>query len=423
MSFVNNAKVMPVPMEVTVAEHINIGIGSILFGVSAVSLVIAWYHRRYPPIKAKNLVFMTLAVIAYFNFWIGKMHTSGFFGFTGIFSHCWAFSGLQQFLLGANLMIIVLNLRYYTLYYVLIRGRAPRGLRFYVPTIVYATTSVVCTVLACLGGEEFGLYWSKDAKNCFMSAPTKWYLYVCVTIGILHLAYLTWKLRNIRRSFNEYRETRWGVCLFVIYCLMNLSAFAVWGSSRWCKHIMVMGAAIAGNGYYWLVMGRPIYGCLFRHDACLREFVAHLKMDVSEYIASDHKNALAGLEASRRTVVPSKLDACSPVPPNWSGARSSFFDGTAPVSPSTSYSHSTKTSTVEHHHHTAISMPLNRMCEANEPNPAFGNEAWGRGIHATAPAFDTGSRSALLGTTASESPRPANPSRASRPSLPPLHFI
>ncbi|KAI8055679.1 hypothetical protein BDF22DRAFT_302765 [Syncephalis plumigaleata] len=133
--------------------------------------------------------------------------------------------------------------------------------------------------------QKMGFYWDDESNNCFSTIASMYLFLPCVIIGVTTLAVLTWRLRRVRDAFNEYRETRYGVILLLVAFAINTILMATgYGRYRWAKHILVVISFLWGNLYFWMVMGKPIYGYLFDRNRCQERFVAGLEIDTCQYM-------------------------------------------------------------------------------------------------------------------------------------------
>ncbi|RKP25430.1 hypothetical protein SYNPS1DRAFT_22607 [Syncephalis pseudoplumigaleata] len=273
------------PIGMQTYELINLCVGATLFAISLTGLAIALAKRSFPPIKAKSPHLVALALLANIAFWIGKLHAHGFIGYGGILQNCTLWGIWVQCVLGVCLMNAVLSLRYQRLYTVLILRQSAWNLRTYVPSILYAFVVLVCAVLSSAMPERMGFYWDEQSRNCFSTAASMYLFLPCVVIGVTTLALLTWRLRRVRDAFNEYRETRYGVILLLVAVAINAVLMATgYGRYRWAKHVLVVISFLWGNLYFWMVMGKPIYGYLFDRHRCQERFVAGLEIDTCQYM-------------------------------------------------------------------------------------------------------------------------------------------
>jgi hypothetical protein len=281
----------PGPIGMQTYEIINLCVGTFLFSISLTGLTIALAKRSFPPIKAKSPHLVALALLANIAFWIGKLQAHGFLGYDGVLHNCTFWGIWVQCVLGVCLMNAVLSLRYQRLYTVLILRQSTWSLRTYIPSIVYALVVLTCAVLSSIMPRTMGFYWDENSNNCFSTKASMYMFLPCIIIGIAILAVLTWRLRHVRDAFNEYRETRYGIILLLLAFAINTVLMVTgYGRYRWAKHILVIISFLWGNLYFWMVMGKPIYGYLFDRRRSQERFIAGLKIDAWQYMEFTYKS-------------------------------------------------------------------------------------------------------------------------------------
>ncbi|KAJ2609255.1 hypothetical protein H4S08_004124 [Coemansia sp. RSA 1365] len=93
---------------------------------------------------------------------------------------------------------------------------------------------------------------------------------------------MIWLLRNIRSSFNEFREMAISLVLLIICTLFNqiiLYRFPRFSTSLGWRLALVSVDQITANYIWWLIMFKPIFNCIFKHDSYLAEWKDKLTAD------------------------------------------------------------------------------------------------------------------------------------------------
>lgn len=257
---------------------------ALIYGFGFVALAYTIYHRNYPPLKAKHVPFISLAFLGCFFWYIGELHSIGILGYSApIFNACLFWDVWIQLVLGIHLFMVVLVLRLYSLYHVFVRHRAISDIRFLPPLVLFYIPSIAIALFASVSPHGTAVYF--DAKNgfCAMREYFKAANLVFYGAGLLVLGWLTWALRNIRRGFNEFSEQRIGFYIALVTILVNALVIMTGFSYRaWGKYLLVAANMLGGNIYLWLVIGQPLYGCVFRRDECLLKFIEDLNLDSYE---------------------------------------------------------------------------------------------------------------------------------------------
>ncbi|RKP04647.1 hypothetical protein THASP1DRAFT_26760, partial [Thamnocephalis sphaerospora] len=289
-------------------RQVVLALTGLTFGLGALALLCACWYHRFPPLKAKHLPLVSAYYVGAFLWYFGHLQTQGIFGYGGIWQYCQLWGIWIQYVFGVMLTLGIFNYRLYALYIVFVCGRsfaeAPKLLLvicYFIPIIAIALVGVVESEISLAlddnGSCQFTL-WYKIALLAVLSAAQ--------VVG----AYLSYLVRNIRRSFNEYHEQRIG--LAVAFTCITLNGVMILGQFNYLlygKLIMLFANLAAANVYFWLVLGPPLYGCLFHRKRCLRNFIANLELD-----SGDPVNHMAGNRGSIITDEPS-LTSTAPSTP------------------------------------------------------------------------------------------------------------
>ncbi|KAI8049907.1 hypothetical protein BDF22DRAFT_778249 [Syncephalis plumigaleata] len=220
-----------------------------------------YYHRNYPPLKAKHVPIMGLFLISSFFWWLGMMHSNGVFGYSGGWSICSLWEVWMQFCLGASLTLALLIFDF---------------TRF--DTFSYCNSH--CLSVHAVPG--FATYVAQNG-TCAVTLVYKCICFATAAIAAIVVLYFTWELRNVRRAFNEFRQLRYG-CLALIFCVIWNSAIILlqYHWSAWGVYSMLILNVLTCTFFFWLVFFRPFYGHLFRREACMQDFLNSLTRDTDE---------------------------------------------------------------------------------------------------------------------------------------------
>ncbi|KAJ2136294.1 hypothetical protein IW136_003958 [Coemansia sp. RSA 678] len=127
---------------------------------------------------------------------------------------------------------------------------------------------------------------------------------------------MVWLLRNIRSSFNEFREMATSLFLIVVCTVFNQTLLytvpRLPTSLRW-RLALVSVDQITANYIWWLIMFKPLSNCLFRHNEYLTEWRdkmtfdglrAQYGMGVTDTEISSQSNTLVYDQTSPKSVDP-----------------------------------------------------------------------------------------------------------------------
>ncbi|RKP15124.1 hypothetical protein BJ684DRAFT_7485, partial [Piptocephalis cylindrospora] len=250
---------------------------TVLYGLGFIALILAFWHRQYPPLKVKHLPLLSTAYVASFLWFIGVMQTNGFFTYNGPWSLCILWGVWVQWIFGLCLVLGVLTLRLYTLFHVFVRRRAISDQRFILPFLIAGTPVLGVGFFSLFAPPIWTDYLDPIHGDCRFNPYFSLVLLIFTVFFLLILGWFTWALRGIRQGFNEFNETRIGYLLYVITFLLN-GTFILkrWTFHLWGKYILVIVDLLVGNIYFWLVITPPLFGCLFRREAYLMRFVLAL---------------------------------------------------------------------------------------------------------------------------------------------------
>ncbi|KAJ1817204.1 hypothetical protein LPJ56_002128 [Coemansia sp. RSA 2599] len=93
---------------------------------------------------------------------------------------------------------------------------------------------------------------------------------------------MSWKIRNIKSSFNESREMK--ISCFMVFSAILFSTIMHYAYPHFPFNLrlritMTTLNHIALNSMWWLIMAKPMYMCLFHKDKYLQEWLHKLRQD------------------------------------------------------------------------------------------------------------------------------------------------
>ena len=235
---------------------------------------------------------MAAALVANTLWWIGFLHAGGIVLTENTWCVFW--DVWVQFAAGIMLLLFVLNFRLYTLYHVFKRHRAvSKKPSFWLPlTLTYAIPVITVSVVASVVPQHTE-FWDSEHNECWMTPPFKIAIYAVVLCSLLLNGWLTFSLRHIRRSFNEFRELRAGLTMAIMCVVVNcVVVFSTWSFTIPGKLVLSAFNVVSGNFYFWIVLGPPLFGHAFRRKETLMEFMVNLELDglveSSHFLSTTH---------------------------------------------------------------------------------------------------------------------------------------
>ncbi|RKP24985.1 hypothetical protein SYNPS1DRAFT_16323, partial [Syncephalis pseudoplumigaleata] len=248
-------------------------VSAAVYGVGILALLIAFYNHKYPLLKAKHLPLLTISHIGAIMWNVGFLHASNFLVLPASIDYCALWDVWIQWVLGVMLLSGVLILRLYSLYRVFVQRKSATTKELGVVSAYYYAPIIACAVVFT-ALPRFGASYNPVARKCKVDPVYHGTAFGFVLIALMGLGWLTYKLRGIRRSFNEFKELRIG--FFLVLLVFSVNALLVMtrlSQSLLSRYILAALNVLAGNLYFWLTLGRPLYGCLFRRQYYLNKFL------------------------------------------------------------------------------------------------------------------------------------------------------
>ncbi|KAJ1929998.1 hypothetical protein FBU59_006997, partial [Linderina macrospora] len=244
-------------------DRITIYLGASFYGVTLLLFVYAFFNRKYPPIRAKNILLTGLAVFAGIMEFVGDIATNGHVELVGVWSNCkvWCLWFRVFF---AYIFTAAIGIRTYALYRVFVQHRPYSGLGFYAPIIgIFSMLLAFCLTTQFVSDEKTVKY-VPELEMC-----TYVWAFRGACLGLLWLAwlvvfYFVFKIRNITSSFNERIES-------IICCLLafTLVLFTTLMHTLHPEYPLNQGYRVANtfvdfcacNVAIFVILGYPCFQC------------------------------------------------------------------------------------------------------------------------------------------------------------------
>ncbi|KAJ2350874.1 hypothetical protein GGF43_004196 [Coemansia sp. RSA 2618] len=242
-----------------------------------------WVHRHYAPLKAKNIPLMTGIYLHSVFFFLGDLTLCGLVHVRGpFFANCtlvliWFRSMFGNFALGSLLAI-----RSYKLYRVFCKNKPMHGYRRCIPYLMFLAFILIVGMVSTFVPNGMAVEYIEGIEFCIVNQHLV--TTYCTILWCVWTVYMVmvWLLRNIRSSFNEFREMAISLLLLVgctvfnqvlLYTVPRLPT-----SLRWRLSLVTVDQVTA-NYIWWLIMFKPLFNCLFRHDKYLNEWKEKMTFD------------------------------------------------------------------------------------------------------------------------------------------------
>ncbi|KAJ2699308.1 hypothetical protein H4R19_005542 [Coemansia spiralis] len=254
-----------------------------LLGLGFVATVYVWLNRHYAPLKAKNIPLMTGIYLHSVFFFLGDLTLCGLVHVRGpLFGDCmlmlvWFRSMFGNFALGS-----LLTIRSFKLYRIFCRNKPMHGFQRLYPYLLFLTLTLAVGSITTLVPRSLTVDYLEGVELCIVNQNLV--TTFCILLWCIWFVYMimVWLLRNVRSSFNEFMEMAISLLLLVICTIFNQVVLNYMPrlptSLRWRLALLTVDQVTA-NYIWWLIMSKPIFNCIFRHDKYLAEWKHKMTLD------------------------------------------------------------------------------------------------------------------------------------------------
>ena len=244
------------------------------------------YISKYPPFRARQLHVMAASLLVCFSWQFGVIHSVDFFLFEPPLDNCYIMSTWMYVVIGVNGCMVIMAYRKLRLYYIAIKRIDADGILFwsqlFVPWLVaiaYALVPLGVPNLVMFSSEfEVAIgrrqcaYKSALYRNCLFLVPAYYTFY---------MASIIYRLRGIKRAFNEFKEMKINLCIWVIMVALNMVLVMTrpHNFEPWRSVATALTSVMGSFSLYWSVMFPPLFGYLFNREQYLKDFQKSLKED------------------------------------------------------------------------------------------------------------------------------------------------
>ncbi|KAI8318343.1 hypothetical protein GQ54DRAFT_252527, partial [Martensiomyces pterosporus] len=235
------------------------------YGLTLLLLVYAWLNRTYRPIRAKNLVLVTFMYLMAVPWYLGSVVSNGLVELVGPWKFCKLW-GVWFRVAPGYMFVNFLFFRAYSLDRIFIQRKPCSGWRFYLPSIILTIIIILFCIVSQVISDKKTLVYVESIEVCHYVGPFRY-----VSAGIIWAILLVYavqvvKIRNIKSSFNEFRESL--IIFFIIFAtILQLTLLVVFiAMNPYNKDIRLATVSfdfVAGNLMIWLVLVHPVYMCIF----------------------------------------------------------------------------------------------------------------------------------------------------------------
>ncbi|KAJ2828800.1 hypothetical protein FBU31_002834 [Coemansia sp. 'formosensis'] len=265
------------------ADLIMVIVISVAYVFRFASLLFMLWNRKYPPIKAKNPLIMTLVFISSIFWFVGDIQINNHTPLKGTsMTQCKAIGVWMHIVLGVCSVSALIGLRSYGLFQVFCLNRPYRGPPLYIS--IAATSLFLLTfgiIISALPGRLTVMY--VDAIDmCSLTDGYKAAVLSVIWVTLLIVAWFNWRIRNIKSSFNEVREvTIAGAVVFSILTFTTVLSYAMpaYPLNVRVRILSTSLGHLATALIWWMTMGVPLFMCLTNREGYLKQWIQKLRQD------------------------------------------------------------------------------------------------------------------------------------------------
>ncbi|KAJ2900329.1 hypothetical protein IWW38_000588 [Coemansia aciculifera] len=265
------------------ADLITVIVITVVYFIQFLAVLFMLWNRKYPPIKAKNPVIMTLIFLASVFWYVGDLQINGHAPLRGTpLEECKGIGVWLHLLMGVCSVSLLIALRSYGLYQVFCHNRPFRGPSLYTSIGVIGGSLLVFGIITQILPGHMSVQYNRDVDMCGYDKGYKTGLFVFIWLTWVAVAALSWRVRNIKSSFNESRETTIsGIIVFGVLTFMTVLTYV---SPYFPTNLKVRIVATSLNHLaamltWWMIMAVTLYKCLTDREAYLKAWIFKLRQD------------------------------------------------------------------------------------------------------------------------------------------------
>ncbi|KAJ1644982.1 hypothetical protein J3B02_000828 [Coemansia erecta] len=255
----------------------------IIYGLDLFVVLFLLWNRKYPPLKSKNPLIMSLVMVCAWIWFTSELAANGHVPLAGtIMTNCKAFGVWLRILLGVCSVSCLIALRTYGLYRVFHLNMPYQGLSFYLPFLFYFICIIIYGIVSQLISPRLTIEYVAVLDICNYNSGFKASVFTLLWVTWIFVVFLSWKIRNIKSSFNESTEIT--LASFIVFAVLAFTTIMHYTHPRFALDVQLRVATttldhIAVNVLWWLIMAKPLYMCLFHRNEYMREWLHKLRQD------------------------------------------------------------------------------------------------------------------------------------------------
>ncbi|KAJ1946414.1 hypothetical protein GGF37_001180 [Kickxella alabastrina] len=241
------------------------------------------WNKKYPPIKSKNPILMTILMLISMTWFVGDLQSNGHVPLANTpLTNCKAFGLWMRILLGVCSVCALTALRAYGLYRVFYLNLPYHSLGLYLPVAIYCLILLGYGIIAQGLKSEKTTFYIPSYDICSLDNGFKTSLFVLLGITWFLLMAVHWKIRNIKSSFNESREMITNGFIIFAFFVFSIVINFKYPTYPMNRNIRILATSIDHFGthlLWWLIMAVPMYNCMFNRQRYLTHWINKLRKD------------------------------------------------------------------------------------------------------------------------------------------------
>ncbi|KAI8325055.1 hypothetical protein GQ54DRAFT_295690 [Martensiomyces pterosporus] len=253
-------------------------------------IVYSVIYRSYLPIKAKNVWITGGIGIGGIIFNFSFNVTLGMIGYKGWYEPCRLWSAWLWFTFGMGFILSFVNLRLVFYYRIFISRKTHtyekftvlKFLRRWWPFFLLWSPTLVSSILAEILPDTWTIRSIIDhgTRTCDFNFNYVYWVFTYMGVQILVAWGFYFRMRSIAKAFNEFRMAIWTLIFFTVVLVCDVLINCLKGSVySWGRITLCLVNTILLNMHFWLILGPPIYGHIFKREETLKKFLAEMHED------------------------------------------------------------------------------------------------------------------------------------------------
>ncbi|KAJ2458815.1 hypothetical protein GGF42_001844 [Coemansia sp. RSA 2424] len=265
------------------ADLIMVIVITVIYFVQLLAVLFMLWNRKYPPIKAKSPWIMMVIFIASIFWFLGDIQINGHAPIKGTpLQNCKALGIWVHILIGICPIGSLIALRSYGLYQVFCRNRPYFGVPLFasIGLLVGALLTFGITVQAL--SPTASVIYAEVFDSCTFTSGLQTAIFVFVWTLWLIVALISWRIRNIKSSFNETREIT--ITCIIVYGILAFMTALVYAKplfplSLSTRILATSLSHLSAMVIWWVPMAIPLYKCLTCREEYLKQWIQKLRQD------------------------------------------------------------------------------------------------------------------------------------------------